>query len=167
MTTRSRAPQPPDGDERALVLGWLAFYRDALSAKCDGLSPVRLAERSVAPSALSLLGLVRHLAEMEHAYGAWPLTDDTPFEWVWGDYADGREDDVDCGPGDVEVSFATWRRWCAATDAALTGTDDLGSTAPGNGRSIRWNLAKLVGEYARHCGHADLLRERIDGATGE
>ena len=165
--TVTRADQPDDGPERELLLGWLAFYRDAVRAKCEGVSDAALAERTVAPSALSLLGLVRHLAEMEHAYGSWPLSHGTPFAWVWGEYADDAEDDIDCGPEDVAVSMRTWREQCAATDAALACAPDLGGVAPANGRSVRWNLLKLLGEYARHCGHADLLRERLDGATGE
>jgi hypothetical protein len=63
-----RVPEPGDGIEREILLGWLAFHRDALAAKCDGLGAVQLARRSVAPSALSLLGLVRHLTEMERVY---------------------------------------------------------------------------------------------------
>ena len=165
--TGDRLPQPEDGDERSLALGWLGYYRDAVRTKCAGLSPEDLAARSVPPSVLSLLGLVRHLAEMENAYGAWPLSTDTPFAWVWGEYANGHEDDVDCGPQDAEVSFRVWSERCAATDAALAVVPELAALAPANGRSVRWNLTKLVGEYARHCGHADLLRERIDGATGE
>jgi hypothetical protein len=167
MDPGSRRPQPVDGDERSTTLGWLGYYRDTMAVKCHGLTPAQLAHRAAAPSHLSLLGLVRHLAEMEHAYGSWPLTVDTPLEWVWGDYADGAENDIDCGPDDTDTSFATWHRQCAATDAVVAAQPDLDAAAPANGMSVRWNLAKLVGEYARHCGHADLIRERIDGATGE
>jgi len=167
MDEPERAPQPEDGDERTLVLGWLAFHRDALHAKCSGLTNSQLVTRSADPSPLSLLGLVRHMAEMERAYGSWPLGPDRGFTWVWGTYDEGAEDDIDCGPDDVPVSFDTWHRERAATDAGLSGCHDLGEKSRANGRSARWNLAKLVGEYARHNGHADLIRERIDGQTGE
>jgi hypothetical protein len=167
MSESQRSEQPGDGDERSIVLGWLAFHRDALQAKCDGLSPAQLVLRAAPPSHLSLLGLVRHLAEMERAYGWWPLADGVDFSWVWGSYDDGAEDDIDCTEDDVAVSFATWHDERGRTDAALTGSTDLDAAAPANGRSVRWNLAKLVGEYARHNGHADILRERLDGRTGE
>jgi hypothetical protein len=63
-----RVPQPPDGDERSILVGWLTFHRDTLEAKCSGLSGTQLATRSAEPSALSLLGLVRHMTEMERVY---------------------------------------------------------------------------------------------------
>lgn len=166
MTGMDRAAQPDDGDERSIALGWLAFHRDALRAKCEGLTPEELVRRAAPPSHLSLLGLVRHLAEMEHAYGAWPLGGDSPFEWVWGTYEEGAEEDMDCAPDDVAGSFQTWDAQRSATDRGLAATQDLDHVGR-NGRSLRWNLAKLIGEYARHNGHADLIRERIDGATGE
>jgi Protein of unknown function (DUF664) len=165
--TRLRRTQPDDGDERSIMLGWLAFHRDALVAKCDGLTPDQLVDRAASPSRLSLLGLVRHMAEMEHAYGSWPLGDDPGFRWVWGDYDDGREDDIDCTASDVGASVEAWRQECRRTDAALDGCPDLDRVSAVNQRSIRWSLAKLVGEYARHNGHADIIRERIDGTTGE
>lgn len=68
---------------------------------------------------------------------------------------------------DAELSYLTWMDERFKTDRALAGCADLGSPSKVNGRSIRWNLAKLVGEYARHNGHADIVRERIDGQTGE
>src|SRR5690606_12455314 len=147
-------------------LGWLAFHRDALRAKCAGLTPQQLTDRSADPSHLSLLGLVRHMAEMERAYGSWPLGDDPDFQWVWGAYEDDAEDDIDCTAADVDVSFSTWLDERSKTDAALDARPDLAVIGT-NGRSLRWNLAKLVGEYARHNGHADIVRERIDGQTGE
>lgn len=166
-TPTGRVPQPEDGDERSILLGWLAFHRDALRAKCAGLSGEELVRRSAEPSHLSLLGLVRHMAEMEHAYGSWPLGEEREFDWVWGDYADDAEDDIDCAVADVDVSFGRWREEIARTDVAVEACADLGALAPANGYTLRWNLAKLVGEYARHNGHADIIRERIDGATGE
>jgi hypothetical protein len=166
MTNPTRAKQPDDGDERAIALGWLAFHRDALRAKCDGMTAEQLVARTSPPSRLSLLGLVRHLAEMERAYGSWPLDDQPEFRWVWGSYDDDAEDDIDCTVDDVAVSFDTWAAERSKTDRALESWQDLGARTK-NSCSVRWNLVKLVGEYARHNGHADILRERIDGATGE
>jgi hypothetical protein len=104
---------------------------------CPGLDAQQLATRSAPPSQLSLLGLVRHMTEMEHVYAAWALGPKSELRFVWGQYTDG-------GP-----------------------KSDIDAVGAGNGYSLRWNLQKLVGEYARHNGHADLLRERIDGQTGE
>ncbi len=163
-----RAPEPPDGDERGVLLGWLAFHRDALAAKCAGLDADQLAARAVPPSTLSLLGLVRHLAEMERVYGAWALGPRVELEFVWGDYTDGGPDwDFEAGPAMAGESMAAWRRERAAADERIVEHRAPDSVGAGNGRSLRWNLQKLVGEYARHNGHADLLRERIDGTTGE
>lgn len=167
MGTGNRAEQPADGDERSILTGWLAFHRDALAAKCQGLTADQLVERAVEPSSLSLLGLVRHMAEMERAYGVWPLGPKGELEWVWGTYEDGAEDDFDCDASVVEESLRAWRDEMRGTDEALARHPTLDEPAEGNGYSVRWNLAKLVGEYARHNGHADLLRERIDGQTGE
>lgn len=165
-TSTTRVEQPADGDERSITLGWLAFHRDALRAKCDGLAPEQLVDRSVNPSNLCLLGLVRHMAEMERAYGSWPVGKDEDFNWVWGAYEDDSDDDIDCTVADVDVSFSTWLEERSKTDSALTAWPDLAAITRTK-HSLRWNLTKLLGEYARHNGHADLIRERIDGQTGE
>ncbi len=163
-----RAPQPPDGDERAILLGWLAFHRDALEAKCAGLDAAQIASRAAPPSPLSLLGLVRHMTEMERVYAAWALGPKADLQWVWGEYTDdGPEWDIDADASMLTDSMAAWQREKALADERIGQHPILDSTGAGNGQSVRWNLQKLVGEYARHNGHADLIRERIDGQTGE
>jgi len=162
-----RAQEPPDGDERGIALGWLAFHRDALAAKCCDLTDDQLVARSAPPSALSLLGVVRHMAEMERAYGGWALGPKVALQWVWGTYANGAEHDIDCDASMVQESLLAWREEMRSTDDALARRGRLDEIGEGNGYSVRWNVAKLVGEYARHNGHADILRERIDGQTGE
>jgi hypothetical protein len=163
-----RVLEPADGDVRDVLLGWLAFHRNALEAKCTGLDGERLAARSAPPSTLSLLGLVRHLTEMERVYGAWALGPAAALQYVWGEYTDGGPDfDFDCDASMVEASLVAWTSERAAADAAIAAHPTLDSIGAGNGRSLGWNLAKLVGEYARHNGHADLIRQRIDGHTGE
>ncbi len=158
---------PGDGDERSILLGWLAFHRNALEAKCAGLSDEDLAKRSAVPSTMSLLGLVRHLAEMERVYGVWANGCPCELVFVWGEYAEGGpEPDFDCDASQVEKSMRVWRDEKASTDGMISRLD-LDDAGGANGRTLRWNLQKLVGEYARHNGHADLIRERIDGATGE
>ena len=107
------------------------------------------------------------MAEMERAYGSWPLGEDPDFRWIWGAYEDGAEDDIDCTVDDAELSYSTWMDERSKTDVALADWPDLSTLSKVNRRSVRWNLAKLVGEYARHNGHADIIRERIDGQTGE
>jgi hypothetical protein len=162
-----RAPQPGDGSERAVLVGWLEFSRDALLAKCEGVPAERLVERSAPPSALSLLGLVRHLSEMERVYvhdalgpagGTWHLryaTEEDPEGGIEG-----------LTVADVGPSLAAYDEDRRASDDLLTGAD-MGARASGNGLTVRWNVQKLLAEYARHLGHADLLRERIDGSVGE
>jgi hypothetical protein len=167
VTEIVRAPEPGEGDERSLLLGWLSFHRNALAAKCAGLDADQLVTRAAPPSRLSLLGLVRHMVEMERVYGVWANGCRSELLWVWGEYVeDGPEHDFDCDASQVERSMRAWRDEKASTDGTIRNLalDDAGGP---NGRSLRWNLHKLVGEYARHNGHADLLRERIDGVTGE
>ncbi len=167
MGTGSRAEQPADGDERSILTGWLAFHRGALAAKCHALSDEQLVERAAEPSALSLLGLVRHMAEMERAFGVWGLGPKADLEWVWGRYENDAEHDFDCDASMVKESMRVWREEMRKADVALARHPTLDEVGGGNGYSVRWNLAKLVGEYARHNGHADPMRERIDGQTGE
>ena len=164
----TRAEQPGDGDELSLTRGWLVFHRDALAAKCADLSADQLVARACPPSSLSLLGLVRHLTEMERVYGVFATGPKTPLEMVYGRYEDGGPEwDFDVDESMVTESFANWEREKRATDARLAPLATLDGTAPATGRSVRWALQKLIGEYARHNGHADLLRETIDGRTGE
>ena len=163
-----RVPQPADGDERSVSLAWLAFHRNALAAKCDGLTPAQLVTRSAPPSPLSLLGLVRHLTEMERVYGSWALGPKAELRWVWGEYIDdGPEWDIDVDESMVDVSMQAWAHEQQAADDRIRGLASMDAVPGGNGYSLRWNLQKLIGEYARHNGHADLIRERIDGQTGE
>lgn len=168
LSVKPRVPEPEDGDERSVLLGWLAFHRNALEANCAGLSADQLVARPTAPSRLSLLGLVRHMAEMERAYAVWALGPKGDLEWVWGSYTDGGPEwDFDVDTSMVDESFRAWSGEWEAADARIDTHPDLAAVAEGNGYSVRWNLQKLVGEYARHNGHADLIREAIDGQTGE
>ena len=162
-----RGPEPGDGDERSVLLGWLSFHRDALEAKCAGLSDEQLVERSAPPSSLSLLGLVRHLAEMERVYGVWGNGCTCELVSLWGEYAEGGPDhDFDCDTSQVQRSMRAWRDERASTDGMIRGLS-LDDANGADGRTVRWNLQKLVGEYARHNGQADLIRERIEATAGE
>lgn len=168
MSAMPRVPEPADGDERSVLLGWLAFHRNALAAKCQGLDAEQLVTRSAPPSPLSLLGLVRHLTEMERVYAVWALGPKADLQYVWGEYTDGGPEwDIDADASMAADSLAAWEREKAAADERIRAHAGLDSVGAGNGYSLRWNLQKLVGEYARHNGHADLIRERVDGQTGE
>lgn len=153
---------------------YLKSYRETIAMKCEGLDAEQLARRSVPPSTLSLLGLVRHLAGVEHSWFRRVLQGDADLPMLYD--ADSAPDAVFDGavadPAVVEEAWATWRRETEAADAWLaTQTDaDMGRTVErGGGRQVpvRDVLEHLVEEYARHAGHADLLRECIDGRTGE
>jgi uncharacterized damage-inducible protein DinB len=169
ITTR-RDP-PLEADERTMLEAWLDYQRATLVVKCEGLGADDLRRRSVPPSTLSLLGLVRHMAEVERGWFRRTLAgeDVTPLYYSESD-PDGDFDGVDAAdPGEA---FATWRAECehsAARLAAVTALDQVGARPrrSGQGVSVRWILVHMIEEYARHNGHADLLRQRIDGAVGE
>ena len=111
VTDVERVAEPVDGEERRVLLGWLAFHRNALRAKCAGLDADQLVARSAPPSPLSLLGLVRHLTEMERAYGDWALGPKADLQWVWGGYTDdGPEWDIDADASMLADSMAAWDR---------------------------------------------------------
>ena len=155
-----------------MLVAWLEFHRETLAVKCEGLTPDQLRERSVPPSSLSLLGLVRHMAEVERGWFRNVLDgQDLPGRYFTEDNPDGEFDDVDTA--DPDEAFASWRVECAiARDivAKAVSLEDTGSKIrKGEERvySLRWILIHMIEEYARHNGHADLLRERIDGVTGE
>jgi len=160
-----RVPQPEDGDELQLLTGWLSFHRSALAAKCAGLADEQLVLASAPPSPLSLLGLVRHVTEMERVYAGWALSTEGPRAFVYCTEDNEDADIIGLGPGDVAESMRAWQKERAATDDLLT--NRTADETTWNENSVRWNLVKLVQEYARHNGHADLIRERIDGQVGE
>ena len=152
----------------------MQYHRDTLAMKCAGLTPEQLAERAVPPSSMSLIGLVRHMTDVERSWFrrvAMGEGDDTagPIHFVRGTNDDGDFDDA--SPATAEADLATWKREQIVVDEIIAGFDDLDATRHRDGwefdMSIRWILVHMIEEYARHNGHADFLRERIDGATGE
>lgn len=153
--------------EREMLEAWLEFHRETLRWKVDGLDPDQLKERSVPPSTLSLLGLVRHMADVERNWFRRVLDGQDAPGIYWNDeYPDGDFDLVDDAV--VAEDMATWQTEVetARTLASSRSLDDTG-TRRGQPCSLRWIYVHLMEEYARHNGHADLLRERIDGATGD
>ena len=146
-------PPPLRGDERATLAGFLRQQRDVLERKCAGLDAAALARRSAAPSALSLLGLVRHLADVERGWFREVLAGhDVPPRFSSAADPDGDFRGAAPDPALVDE----------ARDLDATGYDTRRGPV-----SVRWVLLHVIEEYARHNGHADLFRQRLDGATGE
>lgn len=164
-----RRDEPFVADERTMLEGWLDYHRDTLLHKCQGLTAEQLKLRSVEPSSLSLLGLVRHMADVERAWFRRRAGGqaDLPSLYSTDDHPDGDFDDVDTA--DAEADFATFRQEvelakAAAADKSL---DETFISPRGHEISVRWVYVHMIEEYARHNGHADLIRERIDGTTGD
>ncbi|MFI1660188.1 DinB family protein [Streptomyces sp. NPDC020472] len=160
---RENVDGPPEG-ELATLRDFLSGYRLTLRMKCEGLDPEQLARRSVPPSTMSLLGLIRHLAEVERDWITW-ITGE-PLPKVYG----GRDADFDGAVADravVDAAYADLEREQAAADAALAQHPDLDERLPKDGIAVRELMVHRIEEYARHCGHADLLRECVDGRVGQ
>jgi len=154
----------PDG-ELATLQDYLRDYRLTLQLKCEGLDPEQLARRSVSPSTMSLLGLVRHLAEVERDWRNWIGSGDlVPKLYGAGDAA---FDGAVAEQAAVDGAFADLAREQVATDATLAAHLDLGERVGKDAIAVRELWVHRIEEYARHCGHADLLRECIDGRVGQ
>jgi uncharacterized damage-inducible protein DinB len=164
---RTDVPRAGAG-EREMLRAYLDFHRDSLAAKCAGLSDDELRTRSVPPSGLSLLGLVRHMAEVERAWFR-RVIDGQDVPLVWSAQWDFQAAYDASGSTGAEA-FEAWRAEVAQArriEAAAPSHDVTGvDPRSGDEYSLRRVLLHLLQEYARHNGHADLLRERIDGATG-
>ncbi len=154
-------------DERSVLIGSLADRRLTLEMKCAGLDAEQMSRRSVPPSDLSLLGLVRHLAGVERFWFRRVIAG----EEVTRPYtsADGRDlaFDVIADAATVDDAWATWREDVAFAEELIARTADLGQLGEGRPVPVREVLVHMIEEYARHVGHADLLRERIDGRVGQ
>jgi uncharacterized damage-inducible protein DinB len=163
-----RRSEPPYVlSERAMLEAWLEFHRTTLFIKCEGLDDAARKRRPVATSKLSLHGLVRHLTEVERNWFRRTLLGDESAPWVWPD--PGNED-LELAPLDHanwETDLAGWRAECDASRAAAAAheLDDTG-VRDGQPCSLRWIYVHLIEEYARHNGHADLIRELVDGQVG-
>ncbi|OEU96352.1 DinB family protein [Streptomyces oceani] len=175
MTTMpdGRPIPPPHAEERHVLEGWLDFHRETLALKCAGLDDAQAREAAVPPSTMTLLGLVQHLTEVERKWCQRVFAGRQELPPAYGTAGeDGFALSPEVGMADA---LAAWRAEVAASRDAtstadsldapgtLTGTD---AQALGSSVSLRWILTHLIEEYARHNGHADLLRERVDGTTG-
>jgi len=153
-------------DERSMLEAWLEFHRTTLELKCEALTPPARKARPVATSKLSLHGLVRHMAEVERNWFQRALLGHDEIE----DLYPGPDEDPELVPlddADWDDDLAAWRGECAASRAAAGAhqLDDVG-TRDGKPCSLRWIYVHMIEEYARHNGHADLIREMVDGSVG-
>jgi hypothetical protein len=167
-----RADPPASADEKTMVTAFLEFHRDTLRWKCERLTPEQLLRQASPPSTLRLLGLIRHLTEVEAS-------------WFRHHFAGGPRDrfyateqdpdgDLNVAAADAESVAAAWDRYDQEVERsrAILAAGDLDAMAAGVTRqgetfSLRWIVLHMIEEYARHNGHADLLREALDGETGE
>ncbi|MFI2508094.1 DinB family protein [Streptomyces sp. NPDC018972] len=169
--TIERSEPAVDADERTMLEGWLDYHRSTLARKCEGLTDEQLRTASVPPSELSLMGLVRHMSEVERSWFRRVLADEDAGPLYYSE----ADRDGDFHPTEADTwqeAYATWQSEIGAArhNAAGFALDD-----PSRGRhrfsddpySLRWIYTHMIEEYARHNGHADLLRERVDGATGD
>ena len=168
-----RTEAPTAGSELATLTGFLGWHRGTLELKCSGLDAAALARRSVEPSSLSLLGIVRHMADVERSWFRRGMAgQDAPPRFYSAEDRDGDFDNVRPDPVIVAEAWQAWREEIAFAEefvAAAPGLDLVGKVPDAwrGQMSLRWVLTHMIEEYARHNGHADLLRERIDGRIGQ
>lgn len=169
-------------DERTTLVEFLTYYRDTLELKAAGLTDEQARTASVPPSDLTLMGLVRHMADVERSWfqrvlaGRDGATDPDAAPIFYGTSHPTGDIDGDLHPSSDDTLAAaveTWRSEIARSDTIMADLplDHLaaGGTrgGPGGPPNLRWILVHLIEEYARHCGHADLLRQAIDGEVGD
>ncbi|MFB1298899.1 DinB family protein [Mycobacterium sp. pW049] len=169
MTARERTTPPMNSDERTTLTAWLDFHRDTLLLKCAGLDDEQVREASVPPSALTLQGLVQHLAEVERNWFRRVLDREAaPAIFDPSAHTGGHDGGFELADAvRFADAVAIWQREVDKARAICI-RHELDDVSPfmGTEVSLRWIYVHMVGEYARHNGHADLIRERIDAATG-
>ena len=166
-----RVHDTPGTDERTVLQEYLNHFRLTLQLKCADLTAEQLARRSVPPSTMSLLGLVRHLADVERTWFRQVMAgQDEPRRFST---PDRRDDDFLAARADqaqVDEAWSAWRDEVAFAEDYVANTaelETLGTMRDGSTLPLREVLVHMIEEYARHCGHADLLRECVDGRVGQ
>ena len=165
----TRPEIPETGDERPMLTVWLDYQRATLLWKCEGLDGTALSRRGVPPSALSLLGIVRHMTFVEWSWFEKVfagLSTPQPFPTDVDRDSDFNDLHAERAVADVE----RFHEQCETSRSIVAGAESLDTLAVASSygtMSLRWILIHMIEEYARHNGHADLLREQIDGAVGE
>jgi uncharacterized damage-inducible protein DinB len=169
MTWTSPTPDPVDGpitgDDRAILEGYLAWQRTTLLNVCAGLSAEQLATRAIPPSALSLLGLVRHLTKVERIWLRQRVAGQNVAALYGGPGNDTDFQEIDAARAELEVQQLR-QEWSLADEAVASVPFTYEINVRGDAMSLRMIYVHVIGEYARHNGHADLLREVLDGVTG-
>ena len=168
LTDARRVDPPFVADERTMLEAWLEFHRVTLLLKCEGLDDEARKARPVASSKLSLHGLVRHMAEVERNWFQRVLLREPKTPPIWYDPAVEDSELVPLDDADWDADLAAWQAECDHSRAAAARhtLDDTG-LRHGEPCSLRWIYVHLIEEYARHNGHADLIRELIDGSVGD
>ncbi|OXM61319.1 MULTISPECIES: DinB family protein [Amycolatopsis] len=164
----TRPPLPKTGDEREILTAYLDWHRQTFELKCAGVPPDRLSEKLIPPSGLTLHGLLRHLAGVERWWFRIQFRGEDVPVLYYSD--DDPEQDFERLDGDPAEALAVWRAECEQSRRIVADAPSLDVTgvhaASGEPVSLRRIIVHVLAEYARHNGHADLLRERIDGKTG-
>lgn len=164
-----RLTPPLVADEATMLAAWLDWHRETLAQKLSGVDPTRVSEATVAPSTLTLLGLVRHMADNERYWFREVVGGESVAEY-WAPDDDPEADFRDAHPDGPDADVTEWRRAVAESRVVMDGRSMDGLTAkefPKGRMSLRWVVVHMIEEYARHNGHADLVRERLDGVVGE
>jgi uncharacterized damage-inducible protein DinB len=164
-----RVDPPFVAGERSMLEHWLEYHRTTLLLKCEGLDDEGRKARPVASSKLSLHGLVRHMAEVERNWFRRVLLREPSTPPIWYDRAVEDSELVPLDDADWSADLDAWLAECAASReaAARYDLDDTGLLRHGEPCSLRWIYVHMIEEYARHNGHADLIREMVDGAVGD
>ena len=153
--------------ERDMLEAWLEFHRTTLLLKCEGLDDAARKRRPVPSSLLSLHGLVRHMGEVERGWFRRTLLNEPDLPPIWRDLAIEDSELVPLDDADWDADVAAWIAECQLSrEAAATRRLDDTGLRDGEPCALRWIYVHMIEEYARHNGHADLIREMIDGAVG-
>ncbi|HEX5365964.1 MAG TPA: DinB family protein [Acidimicrobiales bacterium] len=153
--------------ERRMLEAWLEFHRTTLLLKCEGLTDADRKRRPVPTSQLSLHGLLRHMAEVERGWFRQTLLGEADAPGIWRDPATEDGELVPLDDADWAADLAAWEAEVRASRQAAA-SRQLDDTGPRSGEpcSLRWIYVHMIEEYARHNGHADLIRELVDGEVG-
>jgi uncharacterized damage-inducible protein DinB len=153
--------------DRSMLEAWLEFHRVTLLLKCEGLKDEQRKARPVPTSKLSLHGLIRHMAEVERNWFTRTLLEQRDTPYIWFDDAVEDSELVPLDDADWTSDLAAWQAECERSRAAADGKDlAYEGSRRGEQVSLRWIYVHMIEEYARHNGHADLIRELVDGAVG-
>ncbi len=171
-TTPLPSGKAPADDERSVLIGYLDYHRAVLARKAEGITEEQARLAACAPSDLTLLGLIRHMADVERYWFRLSLVGEDAAPIYSGvAHPDGDEDGDFHPPPEATLAEALGTFWAeiavANHNIAVASMDDITKGGHEPGHTLRRTIVHMIEEYARHCGHADLLRQAIDGSTGD